>query len=196
MKNFFLDLAIFMCVFFPAIILAQQDNAHWNNKSAQQESKYDEVEQALNSDLAVIGTVKDIVETPGKTSEMFHSMVVIHIDTILRGETNFEKIRLQSGPITDDIHGGVRIENSIEPNFRIGERVALFLKNAKNDPYLNSGNAKENFTSYSGRKDMSELPDDSFWVSKNRVFEIKNGMIFYFNKIIKENDFIKNIKKY
>jgi hypothetical protein len=108
-------------------------------------------------------------DTPAKTSEMFHSMVTIHIDSVLRGKTNFKNIiiRLQSGPVIDDIHGGDRIGNSSEPNFSIGERVALFLNNAKNDPYLNSRNAKENFTSYGGKKDISKLPDDTFWASKN-----------------------------
>ncbi len=197
MKKLFLAFTIFFAVLFVASanISAQQKDKQ-SGKHNQQEFSRDEVEQALNSDLVVIGTVKDMIETPGKTSEMFHSMVIIHIDSVLRGETSFEKIiiRLQSGPVTDDIHGGDRIKVLNEPNFSIGQRIVLFLKNAKNDPYLNSGNANENFTSYDGKKDISELPDNTFWASKTRVFEIKNEMVFYFNKIINVNDFITNIK--
>jgi hypothetical protein len=197
MKKLLLNLAIFMYLLFPNIAPAQQDNTQGSTKPVQQEFIRDEVEQALNSDLVIIGIVKDILDTPGKTSEMFHSMVIIHIDSVLRGKINYENItiRLESGPVTDDIHGGVRIWVSDEPNFSIGEKVVLFLKNTKNDPYLNSGHAKKNFTSYGGKKDISELPDDTFWASKTSVFEIKNGMIFYFNKIINESDFISNIIK-
>jgi len=184
-------------------ILAQHDSSSNKEKIVKtiipQSNRYefDEVEQALNSDLVVIGTVKHMKDTPAKTSEMFHSMVIIHIDSVLRGETNFENltIRLQSGPVTDDIHGGDRIKDCNEPNFKIGQRIVLFLKNAINDPYLNSGYAKENFKSFGTKNNLSDLPKNTFWVSNNRVFEIKNGMVSYFGKTIKEDDFIRKIVK-
>jgi hypothetical protein len=36
---------------------------------------------------------------------------------------------------------------------------------------------------------------DTFWVSNEQVFKIKNGMVSYFGKTIKEDDFIRKIVK-
>lgn len=185
------------------VILAQHDSSRVKEqivktKIPQQFGyKLDEVEQALNSDLVVIGIVNDIIDTPAKVSEMFHSKVIIRIDNKLKGKTNYKNIiiRLKSGPVTDDIHGGDRIVSSIEPNFEIGDKIAIFINNPPNDPYLNSEFVKKNYKSFNNLKTVSDLPDDNFWVSNRQVFKIKNGMVFYFDKTIKEKDFIDKIIK-
>lgn len=164
---------------------------------AQNYQEYDPTEQTLNSDLVIIGTVKNIKETPAKTSEIFHSMIIIEIENTLKGNNNFKeiKIRLESGPVTDDIHGGDRIISSIEPKFNIGERVFLFLNRNKNNSYLNSEFVKKNFKSFDGKKNISELSEDTFWVSNMQVFKSENGIVNYFGRSIKDSDFIDIIIK-
>ena len=58
-----------------------------------------------NSDLLIIGTVNDMKDTPEPASEMFHSLVTIQIDNILKGKINTKSliIRLQYGPVIDSI---------------------------------------------------------------------------------------------
>lgn len=185
------------------VILAQQDSS--NNKEQMlktivpQTYRYEpnQVEQALNSDLVIIGTVMDMKDTPAKTSEMFHSMVIIHIDSVLKGKTNFKNIiiKLKNGPVIHDIHGGDRIVSSIEPVFEVGDVVAIFMNNVQNNSYLNSEFVKKNYKSFDNRKNVSELSADTFWVSNKQVFKIKNGMVSYFNKTIKKDDFINSIIK-
>lgn len=146
--------------------------------------------------MVVIGTVKNIKDTPAPLNEMFHSMALIQIDTVLKGKTNLETIiiRLESGPITGDIKVA-RILVSDEPRFKIGERYVLFLNKSSNDSYLNSGWVKEKYKSFNNKKSVSELSDDTFWAGNRQVFEVKNGIIHYFEKTITQDDFINNIIK-
>ena len=67
---------------------------------------------------------------------MFHSLVTIQIDSILKGKINTKSliIRLQYGPVIDSINGGYGIAVSIEPQFTIMEKVVLFLKNKEKEP--------------------------------------------------------------
>lgn len=86
--------------------------------------------QANSSDVIIIGEVENIKDMPAPSSEMFHSMIQIQIDSLIKGKINFEEviIRQQSGPITDYVHEGTRIEWSDEPELVIGHRYVFFLK--------------------------------------------------------------------
>lgn len=182
---------------------AQQDTASNKeqivNSKTHQPNKYElrEEEQAMNSDLVVIGIIREMRDTPAKTNEMFHSMIIVKIDSVLKGFTNHRNIiiRLKSGPVTDDIHGGDRIISSIEPIFNIGEKVFLFLNINKNDPYLNSDFVKNNYKSFDSKKNISELSEDTFWISNKQVFKSENGIVKYFGRKIKETEFINYIIK-
>ena len=156
-----------------------------------------EIMLAKESDLVIIGTVKDVKDLPAPSTEMFHSMVNFHIDSILKGETSRRDIiiRLQSGPITNAEKPGTIIAWSNEPKFIIGERFVLFLNNTKRDPYLNSKFVKKTYKTFDSRKNISELSGESFWVRKERTFQIMNETIFYFNEKIKEVEFINKIIK-
>lgn len=159
--------------------------------------QHNEIEQAFLYELVVIGSVIKIKETPASVNEMFHSEIIIKIDSILKGKTNFKNIiiRLQSGPVTDDKHGGDRIISSIEPKFKIGEQSVYFLHPAMKDSYLNSPFVKGRYQRFNGKKSITELSDSTFWVGDNQTFKIKDGMVYYFGKQKNKNKFIQNIIK-
>ncbi len=150
-----------------------------------------------NSDLLIIGTVNDMKDTPEPASEMFHSLVTIQIDNILKGKINTKSliIRLQYGPVIDSINGGYGIAVSIEPQFTIKEKVVLFLKNKEKEPFLNSPYVKKSFKTFDGNSSISDLPVNTYWISGNRVFEVKNGAVNYYGKLYTLHEFIKSITK-
>ena len=184
------------------ITVAQDEKA--NNRSVIKPSamqikktEYNEAKHASLYELVVIGRVIDIRGTPASIHEMFHSEVIIKIDSVLKGELNFKNmiIRLQSGPVTDGIRGGNRIKSSIEPIFKVGEQSVFFMNPAKKDGYLNSPFVKENYQKYNGKNSISELSDSTFWVANDQTFLIKDGMINYFGELKNKSDFIQNITK-
>ena len=150
---------------------------------------HDATLQADISDLVVFGTVIDIKETPAPKSEMFHSKIIIHINKILKGKANFNNLVIdqQSGPLSDVKNAD--IISSIEPRFKIGENVVLFLKKITKNNYTNSNFVKHNFKSFEGKKSLSELPDSVFWIGTNSKFSIKNDTVYYFEKRIKKGNF-------
>ena len=160
-------------------------------------SQKDEAYLASNSDLLIIGTVNDMKDTPAPASEMFHSLVTIQIDNILKGKINTKSliIRLQYGPVIDSINGGYGIAVSIEPQFTIKEKVVLFLINKEKEPFLNSPYVKKSFKTFDGNSSISDLPVNTYWISGNRVFEVKNGTVNYYGKLYTLHEFIKSITK-
>jgi len=181
------------------IIVAQNEKA--NNRSVikpsgMQSKKMGPNEEELASlyELVVIGRVIDIRGTPASINEMFHSEVIIKIDSVLKGKLNFKNliIRLQSGPVTDDIHGD-RIKCSIEPIFKVGEQYVFFVNPAIKDGYLNSQFKAKRYNKYDGKNSISELSDSTFWVANDQTFLIKDGMISYFGELRNKIEFIQNI---
>lgn len=133
---------------------------------------------ASKSDLVIIGTVKELKDTPAPYDEMFHSIVTIDVDSVLKGKAGKNiMVRLRSGLITHNR----KIVVSSEPVFKVGSKYILFLNN------LNSPHAKD--------YNNSKLSEGQFWVSNTRTFEVRNDSVYYFDKVIRKSDFINNIKQ-
>lgn len=143
-------------------------------------------------DFVVIGTVINIKGTPGPETEMFHTEVVVGIDSTLKGNINHTIIfiRLESGPISDD--GKIAIIVSEEARFEMGEQVVLFLNKLTKDSYINSPYAKRH-KSFNGKKSIEELPDDNFYTNGAQVFKIEKGIVYYLDTPMAKNKFIKSI---
>lgn len=154
---------------------------------------YNEVEQAASVDLVVLGSVIHMVPLPGPRTEMFHSEVIVHIDSVLKGSPSFRTVivKQQSGPLTGD----TSIYSSIEPRFNPGERVVLFLTRPARDSYLNSPFVKWRYKTLAGSALPGNLPDSVFWVDNKSKFDVKGGEVFYFGKPHSEAQFIRNIRK-
>ena len=166
-----------ICIFFCSTIYSQQQL----------------ISQVLNSDLIIIGTVKSIKDKPAPETEMFHSEVTIQVDSIIKGKVDSKHIiiRLQSGAITNDTNGIDRIAVSSEPSFKIEEKLVFFLYDKDNDPYLKAANKR--YKSFNNKNSITDLPNDSFWVSNYHCYEIKKGMVYYWGKNQSINNLIKNI---
>ena len=151
------------------------------------------ISQVLNSDLIIIGTVKSIKDKPAPETEMFHSEVIIQIDSIIKGKVNSKYIiiRLQGGAMTNGSNGVDRIAFSSEPSFKIEEKLVFFLYNKDNDPYLKAANKR--YKSFNNKNTIADLSNYSYWVSNYQCFEIKNDMIYYWGKNQSINNLIKNI---
>ena len=199
MKKQFILLLVLSLLCGNTINFAQEKSI--NNDSLKKKSniqvneiRYNEAEHASIYELVVIGSVIDIRGTPASMREMFHSEIIIKIDSVVKGKVNYRNIviKLQSGPVTDDPHGD-RIICSIEPIFKIGEQSVFFLNPAKSDAYLNSAFAKKTYKKFNGKNSISELADSTFWVATDQTFKVKNGMVNYFGEQKNKNSFIQKI---
>ncbi len=193
---------LFILGFFASVSYSQIKKKNTNsgavNSSLQSKINLEQpIDRAYESDYVIIGTIKSIENTPAPISEMFHSKVIVKIDSILKGTLNFKNIiiRLQSGAVTNDLHGGTGIVSSIEPRFEVGEHAVFFFKKMGNDNYIISKGIHERYQSFDGKGSIKELASNIFWIDNTNVFKIDNDEVYYFDTRISKNDFIKQITK-
>jgi hypothetical protein len=202
MGKVFYHIMLFSILFLTTNIVAQYKISRADslkNKSTTQSTKLiaDETERAYFSDYVILGKVIKIVDTPAPLSEMFHSDVIIQVDSVLKG--TFAKkqiiIKQQSGSITD---GGPKKKHqtvSMDNDFYIGEQVVLFIAPKENLSFFNSPYVNKYYKSFSGKKSVSALSNDAFWVSHRQVAHIRSGDIYYNNTPYNLSEFINNITK-
>jgi hypothetical protein len=148
-------------------------------------------ERSSYYDLIVKGTVVERDYMPLPRSEAFHSNVVIKVDSILKGTLDSKRINIkqQSGPINKD----TSIFVSIEPRFRDGEEVIMFLNIPQHDLYLNSPYLRKTYKTFNGQKSLSKSTNSFYWASDKEVFEVKNDTVNYFGNMISISEFISTL---
>jgi len=153
-------------------------------------------EQAYNSDYVLLGKVIQIIDRPGPMSEMFHTDVIIRVDSVLKGKVKYKNIivKQMSGSITNEKKFS-RMTSSKDFNFIVGEEVIIFKIDNKNSPFLNSQYVKDKFKTFSGKKTVNDLSEDSYWVNLSNIYSIQNGVIYYKGIPLEKDDFIMNIHK-
>jgi hypothetical protein len=150
----------------------------------------DERVDAAMVDMVIIGKVISIVDTPGLSSEPFHSKVNVEVVDILKGpnsqETTIELLR-QSGPITD--HGTpLNALYTNEPKYSIGETSVFFLSNIYHNPYLTT-----RYSSFFSKKQLNPK-NPVYWVHSQSKLEIIGSNVSYYGRTISLEAFKSRIK--
>jgi hypothetical protein len=78
---------------------------------------------AARADTVVVGTVVDLTSAWNAEHTAIHTDVTVAVDEVVKGATGRRlTFRIRGGEV-----GGVGMSTSVDPTFRVGERVVVFL---------------------------------------------------------------------
>jgi hypothetical protein len=159
--------------------LSKSDSANKSTIRRIRENRNKEDLLIKSTDLIIIGTAIQKRDIPAPRSELFHSEVIVKVDRVLKGTLNSKKIvvKQQSGSLSNDINK--RMSTSLDGQLPYDKQVVIFLFFPKNDQFLNNVSGTNSYSTFNGKKSISELPADNFYVENYQVFSIINGLVYY-----------------